>query len=282
MTKQSSFPFHPQTYTQRANAISAKASKQRRKTKPQRLALPMYMGDFPAQEGVPTKRADCPKGFCTRIRCRMHLAMEDAEHRAGRPGLASVPRDELGHTMPVDGEAGEDRAGTTFRPDWLPLDRTCRVLLLWDANGNVSDVEPLVPVTSKLKPIYTFKKQRIGTWDMMEARLHPGEKLEAYDSDEQHVANAYYMPDGTLCFDRSPFAVSVTLVRVRGVSSCALDEVQKHGAMTNTQIGDAIGRHRTLAARIVKGALGKAMTNAAEMGMSEADLLAGLRELGAG
>ena len=268
--------------TKRADRISQKASRARHK-KPHRLSLPMYMGDFPAKEGVPKTRGDCPKGFCTFIRCRYHLGMEDAEHRAGRPGLASVPRDGQGLTTSLEGDAGEERPGTTIRPDWLELDRTCRALLTWDDAGNVCEVEPLVPVNAQLQPVYTFKRQRIGTWDLVEAKLHPGERLEVYDNDEVHVASAFYMPDGTLCFDRSPFAVSVTLVRARGVASCALNEIERLGKMTNAQVGDAIRRHRTLVGRIIPDALEQAKRAAKRLfGMDAEELLMGLRELGAG
>jgi hypothetical protein len=53
--------------------------------------------------------------------------------------------------------------------------------------------------------------------------------------------------------------------------------------MTNGEVGERCNRHRTLAARDVRSAFGHAKENADRMfGMSEADLLRGLRELGAG
>lgn len=63
--------------------------------------------------------------------------------------------------------------------------------------------------------------------------------------------------------------------------SCALDLADR-GPMTNTQMGSALGRHRTLPARILRRALGRAIENAEGMGMSRDDLLKGLREIGAG
>lgn len=62
--------------------------------------------------------------------------------------------------------------------------------------------------------------------------------------------------------------------------SCALDEATQ--ARTNEEAAGRLGRHRTLIAREVKRALGKAMEIAESMGMSEGELLRGLRELGAG
>jgi hypothetical protein len=66
--------------------------------------------------------------------------------------------------------------------------------------------------------------------------------------------------------------------------SCALDEVDRHKRpMGNIEVAAAQGRHRTLSGRIVNDALESAKRNAAAMfGMSEADLLRGLREIGAG
>jgi len=66
--------------------------------------------------------------------------------------------------------------------------------------------------------------------------------------------------------------------------SCAFDEIDALGrAMTNEEVGDRCNRHRTLAARDVRSAFDHAKENADRMfGMSEADLLRGLRELGAG
>lgn len=63
--------------------------------------------------------------------------------------------------------------------------------------------------------------------------------------------------------------------------SCAL-RVAGRGPQTNTQTGGVTSRHRTLVARDVKRALSKAKRVAAGMGMSEEELLRGLRELGAG
>jgi hypothetical protein len=41
----------------------------------------------------------------------------------------------------------------------------------------------------------------------------------------------------------------------RHVPTCALDEIDRLGAMTNEQTGDRIGRHRTLAARVLRRAV---------------------------
>lgn len=124
---------------------------------------------------------------------------------------------------------------------------------------------------------------RDGAMDYWLARLHPGEPVLAFDDDTgEMVARVELTSDGRLKFDRAFDATFVVLTRVRGVSSCALDEIERRGKMTNEQVGDCIGRHRTLVAREVKRALEKAMGAAEHVGMTEDDLLKGLRELGAG
>lgn len=66
----------------------------------------------------------------------------------------------------------------------------------------------------------------------------------------------------------------------RHVETCALDVVRRHGApMTNEQTGVMIGRHRTLAARIVKSALARYIEVSAEQGIDEASALRGIRML---
>ncbi len=262
--------------------LAAKANKARHRLPViQQPHLSIQEERFTPKEGVPRTRANCPTtridGLCDRVKCRQNLFLESAEHRAGRPGLASVPRDPFGRTERVKGQAGAERAGSTLRPDWLS-ERTCRGWLEIDAAGRVCAINVLGDAWGEGRT----DGNADATWAAM--RLHEGEALRVTSPDNGWATTATYR-NGCIVLDREPFigqVVAVWITRVRGVSSCALDEVQKHGAMTNTQIGDAIGRHRTLAARIVKNALGKAMTNAAEMGMSEADLLAGLRELGAG
>jgi hypothetical protein len=142
-------------------------------------------------DAVPDTRGDCPtQKPCPHVRCRHHLWRVDACDRAGRPGLASVPRDEHGHTLRVLGDVGHERAGTTIEARWLE--------------------SPVPP-------------------------------------------------------------------------SCALDEIDGKGrAMTNEECGTSFNRHRTQIARDVEKASERAKQIADSMGMSEADLLKGLRELGAG
>jgi hypothetical protein len=50
--------------------------------------------------------------------------------------------------------------------------------------------------------------------------------------------------------------------------------------MGNQAIGDALGRHRTLAARLVERATAQAIESAGDLGLAPGDLLAGLRESG--
>lgn len=61
-----------------------------------------------------------------------------------------------------------------------------------------------------------------------------------------------------------------------GTDSCALD-VAARGPQSNEAIGAAIGRHRTLVALEVKGALRHAIDIADGMGIGQADLVAALR-----
>jgi hypothetical protein len=274
-------------FSRRANVISRRAHRKRRvrlRVLNQRPLPMLDKNDFPAREGVPATRADCPKGgYCPHIRCRWHLARVDAEHRAGRPGLSNVKRDELGRTLRVEGDAGDERPGTTFEPRWRELERTCKVAVYWGEDGRTVEIEPIVPVNHETKPLFLFRKRMVGSWDVMRKRLHVGEPLEVYDETETRIATAYLMPDESIAFDRNPNAAAVYLHRTRPVPSCALDEIDRCGTMSNEQIGDAIGRHRTGVAREIESAIvKKAMVTAAKMGMSEADLLRGLREIGAG
>ena len=238
--------------------------------------LPVADDTFKPVAGVPRTRAQCPDTstqHCPHVRCKWHLFLETGEHRAGRPGLASVPRDERGLTIATDGHVGNARPGTTLRPAWLTyrgleVERECKVYVERD---------------------YTMVSVRTGALAYWLERLHMGEPVLVFDGDTAELlARAKLTADG-LALDRDlpphVFAASSALVltRVREVASCALDEIDRRGRMSNTEVGDCIGRHRTLTARIVPRAFEKAKAQAMEMfGMSEADLLRGLRELGAG
>ena len=157
-------------FTQRANAISKRASKARQ-AKRVRYRLPVVQPALIADHGfnpvggVPKNRGECPTtGYCPHVRCRMHLAMEDAEHRAGRPGLANVPRDEKGLTLPSRGSAGHERSGTTLRPTWMrlrgvELEREVKVWLHPDEDG-----------------LHVYESQH-GAMDYWLARLHIGETV---------------------------------------------------------------------------------------------------------
>ena len=82
-------------------------------------ALPLRSKKFLPVVGVPKTRGDCPdtsSSCCPHVRCRFHLFLLEAEHRAGRPGLSSVPRDERGWTTSLDGDMGEEGAGSNGAP----------------------------------------------------------------------------------------------------------------------------------------------------------------------
>lgn len=194
--------------------------------------------------GTPRTRKDCPdttKQFCPYVRCRWNLAREDADHRAGRPGLAHVPRDARGWTLPVTGNAGAERAGTTVEPRWLELERRCQVWTERDNDDRIVAVNALYE----------------NEWDNFFRALHPGEPIEAQRDDGTVIAMVDIKPDQSIVLDRDPQEFLFRLVRKRGVPSCAMDEILRNGKMSNEQVGDAIGRHRTLVAREVRRALVK-------------------------
>ena len=160
----------------------------------------------------------------------------------------------------------------------METERTCRAALEIDAVGNVCAVNILGDWMSP-----GTNGNGVETWRTM--RLHEGEELRIVAQDGTWATRAHYR-QGAVVLERQPLVgqlVAVLITRVRGVPSCALDEIDRVGRpMTNEETGDAYARHRTLSARDVRSALGNAVRAAAEMGMSEADLLKGLRELGAG
>lgn len=225
--------------------------------------------------GVPASRDECPDTsheHCPYVRCRWNLARLDAEHRAGRPGLSRAPRDANGHILPLDGHLGSEGAGTTVIPRWLELERVCKV---WVERGD--DGKML-----NLHAVYESE------WDQFATRLHVGEAIDVMegeyavgDMNPRRVMGARLGPTGSVVLEREPDAglFMLTLVRVRGVESCALD-MAKRGKLSNQEIGDGLGRHRTLVAREVKSALGKAGDVAEEMGIDRADLARALMAMG--
>ena len=82
-------------------------------------------------DAVPDTRGDCPTAKpCPHVRCRYHLWRVDGGEggtRAGRPGLASVPRDKHGLTLRTPGDVGSERPGTTLEARWLeaPVPPSC-------------------------------------------------------------------------------------------------------------------------------------------------------------
>jgi hypothetical protein len=59
--------------------------------------------------------------------------------------------------------------------------------------------------------------------------------------------------------------------------SCALALIEKNGPMSNQQVADATGRHRTLIARLTKTAAIKAIETAKEMGIEPEDFIRALQ-----
>lgn len=158
-------------------------------------AARVLAGTFEPLPGVPRTRGDCPADRehtgCPYVRCRFHLWRIDGGidgNRAGRPGLARVPRNEKGLTVRFPGDMLGDRAPTTLMPRWL-------------------EPGPVAP-------------------------------------------------------------------------SCALDEVDRLGKMTNEQTGHAMNRHRTLVARELKTGTRNAIEEAEEMGMDAHELMTAIRAMG--
>lgn len=244
--------------------------------------LPIAERVFLPMASVPETRAECPdERPCPHVRCRMNLMWIGSEDRAGRPGLAHVPRGEHGQTLALTGDAGDERE-PTLAPIWLKvrgleIEREVRCWVWTDDAGNV-----------ELNEMRSGPGDGWGNLDHFLSRLHPGEPVLVFDDDAKAytrmLARAHVTEDGRLAMDRAiPEGVfSVVLTRVRGVSSCALDEIDRRGKHTNEQIGDAIGRHRTLAAREVKQALRHAVEEGEKMGIEAADLVRALMEMGEG
>jgi hypothetical protein len=261
-------------YIGRAAAISKRASKERRR---KRLPVlqPELIADrgFEPQAGVPRTRSQCPTSRpCPFVRCRWNLFMEDADHRAGRPGLSNVKRDSKGLTMSQPGDAGTDRPGTTLRPGWLKY------------KGLEVEREVRAYIHAGPEGVDLYETTH-GAMDHWLRFTRPGEPVLVFDDDTSGVvARAQVMQDGRVKMDRElpESTFMVVLTRVRAVASCALDEIDRCGRLTNEQTGNALARHRTLIARENKRALEKAIRVAATMGMTAEDLLRGLRELGAG
>jgi hypothetical protein len=272
--------------TARMVKASRAANKRRGEAISIALGLPLKERYFLPLAGVPKTRGDCPppSEYCRYIRCRYHLAMIDAEHRAGRPGLASVPRDARGLTVPVLGDLGGERPGTSFDPRWLELERACKVSMEKDSDGK------MVGLTAVHE----------GELDLFLERLHVGEPIDVVDGHLEkgqafaalknlpRVMGARLAPTGSIAFEREPSGAVTsyvfTLVRVRGVESCALHAIDKAGgrAMSNQESGDALARHRTLIAREARNAGRKIKRAAERLGIDVQDVMAALTRMGSG
>lgn len=151
-------------------------------------------------------------------------------------GLSDVPRDRQGHTLSLFGDVGEERPTGELWLAWLDeIERECKVVLVRDDEGRITDVD-------------TYEG-----WETFREHTHDGEPLEVLDDAGKVIGAAELTAEGVRLKGVQGGYV-VTLRRVRGVPSCALDEADK-GPRSNEQVGDAIGRHRTLAARVIRGGL---------------------------
>lgn len=229
--------------------------------------LPLQPRRYLPVVGVPETREGCPdtsKGHCPHLRCRWNLHLETADHRAGRPGLAHAPRDARGLIVSTPGDLGDERPGTTANARWLELERRCRVWVERDEHGR----------------FVTLHAEYESEWEHFKERLHMGEAIDVL-VDGERVGGARMTPDG-VALNHEPQWSFAVLQRVRGVASCALDEIARRGKHSNQQAGDAVGRHRTLVARELKDALRKACETAVEMGMDAEDFVGALMGMGRG
>jgi hypothetical protein len=262
--------------TKRANRISRRAHKKRYRLPVLQPSIPLSDNRFHPVSGVPATRGDCPaERPCPHVRCRHHLWLVDADTRAGRPGLANVPRDERGLTLHVEGSAGIERSGTTLRPGWLQV-RGLEV---------EREVKVYVTRTDEGYELLELNHGRLAYWL---AHLRMGESVLVFSDDSAElVAKAMLTPRG-LAFDRElPEALlcsssAVVLTRLREVSSCALDLIDRHGKMTNEQVGAALARHRTLVGREARDAARKAAAAAEAQGIDRDDFRAALMGMGGG
>lgn len=217
------------------------------------VELPSVESGFVAKEGTPKNRRHCRTdgSYCQFLRCEWHLARIDGGSRPGRPGLSSVPRDAQGRTLPVKGDAGKQRAPTTAHPGWLELERTCKVVLL--KNEDRTDIIGVEPHDRGRNDRWTWRGKPVGSLDLFLRTLQEDETIDVYNDCDKHVARAALTSRG-LRFSCVPDAIVVTLVRERPVESCGLDLIERHGKMTNQQIGAVLedGKYRTTVARIVK------------------------------
>lgn len=270
--------------TARHVKTTPRANKRSRSLTVLQPSLPTPDRSFQPVAGVPKTRGDCPDTsscVCPHVRCRWHLMLETAEHRAGRPGLKSVKRDARGWTIAQRGDAGDERPGTTLRPGWLKvrgleIEREVKVYLSRDGDS------------------YMMHEVKAGTVDYWLRFLRQGELVlvfpdngEAYDSGRvEPLARARLTVGNGLVLDRhvsDEFVTScdaVILSRGRQIDSCALDVIARDGKLGNEEAGNAVARHRTLVAREIKHALRKACERAEEMGMDAEDFVASLMRMG--
>jgi hypothetical protein len=262
---QTSFLIDTPEIRKRIYRVSRNAGRVRKRLPVLQSHLPVADNAFTPREGLPAGgRAECRTGkrHCEYVRCKWHLFRDDAEHRAGRPGLANVPRDSAGLTLAAPGHAGHESAGTTLRPAWLKV------------RGLEVEREVKLYVSTGADGGYEFHEIRHGTLDYWRAHVHRGERLRVFDGDGI-VSAGHLRADGAIELEvalpvdivYSPRAIR--LVRVRPIESCALDLIERGQVMSNEQVGDAIGRHRTLVARVVKGGAGRVL----EAGMDLRDIV---------
>lgn len=259
-------------------ALKRAANKKRGQALSISASLPFKDRYFLPLTGVPKTRGDCPppSEYCRYIRCRYHLAMIDAEHRAGRPGLASVPRDARGWTVPVEGDIGDARAGTTFDPRWKEYERRCRVWTEKDESGKFLALHAAYESESDLFLERLHAHEPI---DVLRGMVDEGEPFRASES-HPRVMGAKMTTTGVLAFEAELTEFSYTLVRVRGVESCALNMIDRIGKCSNQESGAGLGRHRTLVARELRGATRKAIERAADVGIEAEDLMKTLMQMG--
>lgn len=270
--------------TVRANKKPKQSTQSMRASVRAVVRLPIVGSWFQPKTGVPANRNECPdttQNPCPYVRCRYHLFLEDAEHRAGRPGLASVPRDARGWTISQPGDMGGEGPGTSLMARWLELERSAKVQVVIDEQGEVVEALPYQPLSARDQARWILHNKHVGTLDTLLPFLRIGEPMRVYNDNGEQTCTAELTSDGALKFSGRPGGLVVNLVRERGVESCALDAIKRQGAMSNHDAGECLARHRTLIARENRGALMKACETAEEVfGIEREDFVGALMRMG--
>jgi hypothetical protein len=168
---------------------------------------------------------------------------------------------------------------TTWRDEW----DNCGVVQIRLSDGRLMLIDDAVPDTRgdcpTVKPC-PHVRCRYHLWriDGGENGTRPGRPGIA--SVPRDASGLTLRVEGDLGGERPGTTLEARWLETPVAPSCALDEAAR--AHSNAEVGYRINRHRTMAGRDVPKAIEEGKRAAARMGMTAADFLRGLRELGAG